>query len=62
MPRIITERQKPEKIKLGSQFLERSNFLDKGDLKTTFAYGAVAIMVSFAIWGVLTSYYKQITK
>ena len=49
MPRIITEKQKPEKIKLGSQFSERSNFLDKGDLKTTFAYGAVAIMVSFAI-------------
>ena len=62
MPRIITEKQKPEKIKLGSQFSERSNFLDKGDLKTTFAYGLVAVTVSFALWGILTSYYNQITK
>ena len=49
MPRIITEKQKPEKIKLGSQFLERSNFLDKGDLKTTFAYGAVAVLITFTL-------------
>ena len=49
MPRIITEKQKPEKIKLGSQFLERSNFLDKGDLKTTFAYGVVAVTLSFTL-------------
>jgi len=62
MPRIITEKQKPEKIKLGSQFLERSNFLDKGDLKTTFAYGAVAVLITFTLWGLLTSYYKRITK
>ena len=49
MPRTITEKQKAEKIKLGFQFLERSNFLDKGDLKTTFAFGTVAVLISFTL-------------
>jgi len=57
MPKIITKLEK-ERINP----LERTNFLNKGDLKTTFSYGLVAVTVSFALWGLLTSYYKQITK
>jgi hypothetical protein len=43
MPKIITKSQK-EKINP----LERHNFLDKTDLKTTFGYGLVAVMVTAA--------------
>ena len=60
MPKIITNSKNHEKEKIDP--LQRSNFLDKNDLKTTFAYGIVTITVSFALWGLLTSYYKQITK
>ena len=60
MPNIITNPKTFEKEKINA--LERTKFLSKDDLKTTFAYGLVAITVSAALWGLLTSYYKQITK
>jgi len=60
MPNILTNSKKPEKDK--NIPFERSKFLSKDDLKTTFAYGLVTITVSFALWGLLKSYYNQITK
>jgi hypothetical protein len=46
MPNIITNSKIQPKEKLN---FERSKFLSKEDLKTTFAYGLVAVTVSFAI-------------
>jgi len=60
MPNILTNSKFQEKEKINS--LERGNFLSKNDLKTTFAYGLVAVTVSFALWGMLKSYFNQITK
>ena len=60
--KIITKNTPKEKVSEKINPFERTNFLSKGDLKTTFGYGLVAVVVSFTAWGLLTSYYKQITK
>jgi hypothetical protein len=47
MPKIITNSKNQEQERISPS--ERTNFLAKDDLKTTFAYGLVAVTVSFAL-------------
>jgi len=60
--KIITKNPLKEKVSERVDPLQRNNFLAKDDLKTIGTFGLVAIVVSFTAWGLLTSYYKQITK
>jgi len=60
MPNILTNSKIRPKEKNNS--FERTNFLSKDDLKTTFSYGVVAIFVAVAVWGVSASFIKQINK
>ena len=60
--KIITKNTPKEKVSEKINPLQRHNFLSKDDLKTIGTYGLVAVVVSFTAWGLLTSYYKQITK
>jgi hypothetical protein len=45
--KIITKNSPKEKVSEKIDSFERTNFLSKGDLKTTFGYGLVAVVVSF---------------
>jgi hypothetical protein len=47
MPNILTNSKIRPKEKNNS--FERTNFLSKDDLKTTFSYGVVAIFVAVAV-------------
>ncbi|CAI2191426.1 782_t:CDS:2, partial [Funneliformis geosporum] len=68
MPNILTNSKIQPKEKNSS--FERSNFLSKGDLITTFSYGVVAIFVAQKItitenpmWtGALTGFYEESLK
>ena len=58
MPKIITNSKNQEKVNP----LERHNFLNKDDAKTTFIFGLVAFGVLVAFYGVTKSFLKQIHK